>query len=111
MKLLTKSLYKVFAKIWSQETTKDPIVIAKFFVPRNNWTRYATEFDPESRMFFWMVEGQETEMGYFSLDELENYEGKFGMGIERDIYFEPKVLSKVPLLKRNKKWTPWYTTI
>jgi len=30
----------------------------------------------------------ETELGSFSKSELENYRGKFGLDIERDLYFE-----------------------
>jgi hypothetical protein len=52
MKLMTKELEKKFAQVGSQENSKDPIVIAKFFNPigAGNW--YATEYDPEMRTFF-----------------------------------------------------------
>jgi hypothetical protein len=35
------------------------------------------------------------EWGYFSLDELESFTGQFGLGIERDLYFQEKRASKV----------------
>ena len=31
----------------------------------------------------------------FSLDELQNYRGRFGLGIERDLYFEEQRASQV----------------
>lgn len=35
------------------------------------------------------------EWGYFSLSELQTVKGPFGLGIERDLYFEPRPISKV----------------
>jgi hypothetical protein len=39
--------------------------------------------------------GQETELGYFSLNEMEEVRGLWGLPIERDMYFKPVPLSKV----------------
>jgi len=69
MKLLTKELENRFKKIWRQEW-KDAIIIAKFFTPFSNWTWYATEYDPETKTFFGLVDWFEKELGYFSLQEL-----------------------------------------
>lgn len=93
MKLLTKWLLDKFTALGSQEDIQDPLVIAKFFTPRSNWTWYATEYDPTTRMFFWLVDWHEAELWYFSLDELQNYKGRFHMWIERDIHFDPIKLS------------------
>jgi hypothetical protein len=35
------------------------------------------------------------EWGYFALSELQSVKGPFGLGIERDLYFDPKPISKV----------------
>jgi hypothetical protein len=35
------------------------------------------------------------EWGYFSLSEFQSVKGPFGLGIERDLYFEPQPISKV----------------
>ena len=89
MKLLTKDLINRFNEIGSQENAYDPIVIAKFFNPTGAGTWYATEYNPIKRMFFGYVSilgDWNDEWGNFSLDELENYKGKFGIGIERDLY-------------------------
>lgn len=98
MKLLTKELMQQFKKVGSQETVKDPVVIAKFFNPTGAGTWYATEYDPNERIFFGFASifgDYNDEWGYFSLHELENYRGKFGLGIERDIHFTPKPFSEI----------------
>ena len=98
MKLLTKKLLARFAKIGRQEDSTDPIVVAKFFNPAGAGTWYATGYDPETKEFFGFVSifgDYNDEWGPFSLTELESYRGKFGLGIERDLYFDEKRISKV----------------
>ena len=98
MKLLTKALLKRFAQVGRQENSKDPIVIAKFFNPTGAGTWYATEYDPKDRIFFGYVSifgDWNDEWGYFSLDELKSFKGRFGLGIERDLYFGEKPSSQV----------------
>ena len=98
MKLLTKGLLAIFAKLGRQENSADPIVVAKFFNPTGAGTWYATEYDPETKEFFGYVSifGDDCdEWGSFSLTELESYSGKFGLGIERDLYFSEKRISEV----------------
>jgi len=98
MKLLTKELIKQFEKIGNQENVKDPVVVAKFFNPTGAGTWYATEYYPQTQEFFGFVSifgDHNDEWGYFSLSELESYRGKFGLGIERDLFFEPCPISQV----------------
>jgi len=98
MQLLTKALEKRFLKIGRQENKKDPVVIVKFFNPAGAGTWYATEYDPETKEFFGYVSifgDWNDEWGWFSLEELQNYRGKFGLGIERDLYFDEKRISEV----------------
>jgi hypothetical protein len=98
MKLMTKELEKRFAQIGSQADEKDPLVIAKYFNPTGAGTWYATEYNPETRLFFGYVSifgDWNDEWGSFSLDELENYRGRFGLGIERDLYFQEQKSSQV----------------
>ncbi|MDD4383496.1 MAG: DUF2958 domain-containing protein [Candidatus Shapirobacteria bacterium] len=98
MKLLTKELLERFNQIGRQEEVKDPLVVAKFFNPTGAGTWYATEYEPESKMFFGYVSifgDWNDEWGYFSLEELESIRGHFGLGIERDIYFIQKPFSQI----------------
>lgn len=93
MKLLTKEIKKRLPKLYSTEKVEDPIVQVKFFTPWAGWTWYATEYDPATRVFFGLVRGNEEELGYFNLDELESIKGPMGLKIERDLYFKPVPLS------------------
>lgn len=100
MKLLTKELLDKFAQTGSQEGQKDPLIIAKFFNPVGAGTWYATEYNPQTKTFFGFVSifnDNNDEWGYFSLEELESYQGRLGLGIERDIYFIQKPFSKIKL--------------
>lgn len=63
----------------------------KFFTPDSGWTWYPTEFDGDD-LLFGLVSGLETELGYFSLAELEQVRGPLGLPIERDLYFRPQTL-------------------
>jgi hypothetical protein len=49
-------------------------------------------------LFFGLVCGLDVELGYFLLAELETFRGKFGLPIERDLYFQPTRLSEVKKL-------------
>lgn len=97
MNLLPPEIRSQLPSLYSQEKIADPIVYIKFFNPLSNWTWYATEFDGEDT-FFGLVQGFEEELSYFSLTELQEYRGRLGVGIERDLYFRPTPLSK---LRRN----------
>ena len=58
----------------------------------------ATEYEPKTRTFFGYVSifgDWNDEWGYFSLDELQSYKGRFGLGIERDLCFQEKRASAV----------------
>jgi len=98
MKLLTEELIQAFKKIGRQENKKDPIVIAKFFNPMGQGTWFATEYNSKSKIFFGYVSifgDHNDEWGSFSLEELESLKLPFGLGIERDKYFQQENISKV----------------
>ena len=97
MKLMTKAIENVIPGLNEQEELgEDAIVHVKFFSPYSDWTWYATEYDPDERMFFGLVDGFVKELGYFSLDELESAIGAVGQPlIERDRYFKLTKLSDV----------------
>jgi len=100
-KLLTKKLREKLPKLYSQEEIGlDALTQVKFFTPDANWTWYATEFDGED-IFFGLVIGLEIELGYFSLQELEDVRGPLKLPIERDLYFTPQTLSE--LMEKHKR--------
>jgi hypothetical protein len=93
--LLTKEIREELPKLYSQEEKGvEAQAVVKFFTPDSNWTWYATEFDGED-LFFGLVVGFETELGYFSLSELEGVKGPLGLPIERDLHFEPTCLRQL----------------
>lgn len=110
MKLLTKALEKLILPLYSNEDQEESavMIMTKFFTPDSSWTWYVTEgsgvdangmMDTEEEkvdyMFFGLVVGFETELGYFSLSELESVHGPFGLPIERDLYWKPHDLRTV----------------
>ncbi len=97
MKLMTKAIEKRIPALYGTENipTEEKICHVKFFDPTGSWTWYATEYDPEEKLFFGLVHGFEKEWGYFSLIELESVRGRLGLGIERDRHFGPVSMSKI----------------
>lgn len=97
MKLMTKELESKFPKIGDQADVKDPIVYAIYFNPTGSGYWFAYEYSPTEKIFFGYVSifnDWNDEFGYFSLKELEEYKGMWGLGIERDLHFTPKPLSE-----------------
>jgi hypothetical protein len=95
MQLLTKEIRKHLPPLGGQDGKGGKAMAhVKFFTPDSSWTWYATEFDGQD-MFFGLVEGQEKELGYFSLSELQNARGPMGLAIERDLHWMPKTLAEI----------------
>jgi len=80
--------------LYASEKWQDPVAVLKYFTPDSSWTCYVIEFDPEENLCFGLVIGHESELGYFSLEELETIRGRMGLPIERDLHFEPKPVSE-----------------
>ena len=87
MQLLTDELKKIIPPFYSSEDIEleDKMVYAKFFL--ENWTWYILEYDKDSNTFFALVDGLDRELGYVSLNELEQVRGHMDLRIERDLYF------------------------
>lgn len=92
MKLLTLNDRKTLPPLYTTEREPDPVAWVKFFTPWSGWSWYATEFDGKDE-FFGLVVGLDTELGFFSLQELEGVRGPGGTRIERDRSFRPTRLS------------------
>lgn len=82
-------------RLYTTDGESDPLVVVKLFTPWSSWTWHVIEHDPDDGTAFGLVEGLETEMGYFSISELREVNGPFGLRIERDLWFAPKPLSQV----------------
>jgi len=95
MELLPEELAEEMPAIGSQQHMGlEAKIRVKFFTPDSGWSWYATEYDPTDKMFFGLVRGLETELGYFSLAELEQTVGPLGLPIERDLYYPDRTLKE-----------------
>jgi hypothetical protein len=90
MKLFIKEIEKkAQAQFHLGSDLKKQVVVAKFFNPTGAGTWYLVNQDPNDPDYCWGIcHIFEWEVGSFSKSELENYVGKFWLGIERDLYFE-----------------------
>ena len=91
MRLMTKEIEKKARAQYPQgNDLESQKVVAKFFNPTGAWTWYLLNQDPEDPDYLWgIVKGHEVEIGSFSLSDLQNFRGRWGLGIERDYHFRP----------------------
>lgn len=74
----------------------DGVARIKLFNPTGAGTWYLSEYDPETRQAFGLADlGCGAELGYISMEELVEFRGRFGLPIERDLYWTPKPLSEI----------------
>ena len=97
--LMTEKLADTIPAIGATENTADydtVLACAKLFSPFSNWTWYITEMDRETGQCFGLVEGLETELGYFDLSELAETTVLGGVpAVERDLYWQPMTLGEI----------------
>ena len=97
--LMTKEVGDTIPAIYAHknvESYDDVLAPAKLFSPFSNWTWYVTEWDAETGTCFGLVEGFETELGYFDLTELAEATVFGGVpAVERDLYWQPKTIGDI----------------
>lgn len=99
--LLPQEIKDKLPKLYeNEELGLDALTQVKFFTPTSNWTWYGSEYDGVDLMFG-LVIGHEIELGYWSMRELEEVRGPYGLPIERDLYFAP--LSLRELMEKHKR--------
>lgn len=92
MKLITKAIEEELAKypLYSQDSKGDnAIAVCKFFLQGYTWYVLEAEKNGDDYEFYGIIVGQFTELGYFTLLQLKNVRGKWGLGVERDRGFKP----------------------
>ena len=103
--LMTEKLADAIPAIGATENVADydqVLARAKLFSPFSNWTWYITEMDRETGQCFGLVEGLETELGYFDLSELAETTVLGGVpAVERDLYWQPMTLGEIKDAGRN----------
>ena len=95
-KLIPKEILATLPDLYDSTITGDPLCQVKLFTPDSNWTWYIIEFSKSDHSTcYGYVQGLENELGYFSLEEISSVRGALNLPIERDVYFEPTLLSKI----------------
>lgn len=101
-KLISYNLITAIPDLYSTEDEQDPICHVKLFTPDANWTWYITELSvDDGDTCFGYVVGLESELGYFSLREVEAVRGKLKLPVERDLSFSPTKLLEVKSLHES----------
>ncbi len=94
MELIPNEIKDKIPKLYDTEDISDPIVHIKLFL--DGWTWYITELSINDDICFgYVVSPYESELGYFSLEELKSLRGRLGTWVERDLFFKPTPLSKI----------------
>ena len=97
MNLLTKEITEKAQKQYDKGSDLDgQMIVAKFFDPMGSWKWYLMNLADDKDYAWGIVDGFEVEMGSFSMKELASIQLPLGLGIERDMYFEP--------VKADKLW-------
>ncbi len=89
--LMPKSIADKIPELGTTDNQRDRLIFTKFFVPLNTWYWYPFEYSKETGMFFGLACGFEKELGYWTLQELEEN------GVLRDTTFEPIKWSELKL--------------
>jgi hypothetical protein len=97
MKILTQEVLNAFAKqgYCGDKQMKDIKIVLKLFNPTGagTWYIYEKEDDDIYWCFANLEDPEMAEIGTVSMQELMNFRGQFGLGIERDINFKPLSIS------------------
>ena len=92
MKLFNKAIDKKLFEQYSlaSDLSKQEVVV-KIFNPAGSSTWYILNSDPEDPDYLWAIVdlGYGAEIGSVSRHDLESYTGRFGLGLERDLSFDP----------------------
>jgi Protein of unknown function (DUF2958) len=104
--LMTDAIQKHLPPLYANEKLGlEAKAVVKYFHPASSWTWYASEYDPDNQIFFGLVDGYETELGYFSLAELQSIDSEsHTLAIERDLYYEPKTLQELIDYHRKQRY-------
>lgn len=106
MKILTKEILNAFKKQGdtSKKSAKDIKIVLKLFNPGGIGTWYLYErLDDDTYMCFANLNDPDmAECGTVSMSELMAFRGRFGLKIERDMYFEPLSISLEECMNKIK---------
>ena len=92
LKFITKEIERAFERQGdtSRKTAEEIKVIAKWFNPTGVGSWYCYEYDKQDdimQCFVNLGDPMFAESGAVSVDELQSFRGRLGIGIERDKFF------------------------
>ena len=82
--LIDVDLKEILPKLYEQDKLDTKTVYARFYL--YDWEWLIMEYSPLQKLCFGLVDAEEQEYGYFTLDELES------IGAKRDYEFIPTIL-------------------
>jgi hypothetical protein len=97
--LISEDLLKTIPPLYSTEDQNDTLVYVKLFTPDSVFTWFIIECSIDGDTCYGYVQGFESELGYFSLEELKSIKGPLGLAVERDISFKPTALA---IIRKSK---------
>ena len=101
MELIPQEIKELIPKLYETEEQNDPIAYVKLFL--DGWTWYITELSIDNNICFgYVISPFESELGYFSLNEIKSIKGSLGLGVERDLSFKPTALAIIRKAKKSK---------
>ena len=101
MELIPQEIKNKIPKLYETEKQNDPIVYIKLFL--DGWTWYITELSIDNNICFgYVISPFESELGYFSLNEIKSIKGTLGLSVERDLSFKPTALAIIRKAKKSK---------
>jgi len=93
---MTKAIERAAQKQYPLASSMEQKVVGKFFDPTSKWTWYLMNQSPDDPDYLWgIVRGNAVEIGSFSLKVLQSMRVKFGLKIERDMWFKPMTANEV----------------
>jgi hypothetical protein len=101
MELIPQEIKDLIPKLYETEKQNDPVAYIKLFL--DGWTWYITELSIDNNICFgYVISPFESELGYFSLNEIKSIKGSLGLSVERDISFKPTALAIIRKAKKSK---------
>ena len=96
--LIPKEILNNIPNLYETQDLEDPICHIKLFTPDANFTWYIIESSIDEDICYGYVKGLESELGYFSLNEIQQIRGSLNLPVEIDRSFKPTLLSVVKSL-------------
>ena len=98
-KLIPDEILSSIPDLYETEGSLNPICHVKLFTPDSSWTWFVIEYSADRSTCYGYVQGLDSELGYFTLEELESVHGPLGLAIERDLSFTPTPFATI---KKNE---------